>query len=167
MQIPYKLKSSKFLLVIIVSVIGTWFYLKGIGEPTYSQWVSFIQFIVGLYLAANVASKPFNIYNNKKVRINEVISSLQQILINKGQVNWDYAYHIKFQQLFKKDQDRYQETIKSYYKGKGVIAEFKDRLLLISRDQIKQITRDDPILFGQDVITLPEDWVKYFHLIKL
>lgn len=118
-------------------------------------------------MAANVASKPFNIYTNRKKKMNEAISSLQQILINKGQVNWEYAYYIKFQQLFKKDPDRYQDAIKSYYKEKGVIAEFKDRLLIISRDQIKQITRDDPILFGQDVITLPEDWVKYFHLIKL
>ena len=57
MKIPYKLQSIKFWLAIIVLIAGTVFYLMNIGNATYSDWIRFIQWVVGIFMAANVMSK--------------------------------------------------------------------------------------------------------------
>lgn len=60
MKIPYKLRSIKLIIAFVVMVLGTVFFLLGIGDATYDGWVRFIMWIVNVFMVANVASKHFN-----------------------------------------------------------------------------------------------------------
>ena len=44
----------------VVVVFSTIFYVMNIGNATFQQWAEFIKWIVGIYIAGNIMSKPFN-----------------------------------------------------------------------------------------------------------
>jgi len=56
----YKLCSRKLIVMAVVVVFSTIFYVMNIGNATFQQWAEFIKWIVGIYIAGNIMSKPFN-----------------------------------------------------------------------------------------------------------
>ena len=55
----YKLCSVKLIVIIIVTVIGTAFFVMRIGDGAFHDWAEFVLKLVGILVAGNIASKFF------------------------------------------------------------------------------------------------------------
>jgi hypothetical protein len=55
----YKICSLKFIIIAIVIIFSTLFYLMNIGQASYRDWSELIYKLVLIYSAGNITSKFF------------------------------------------------------------------------------------------------------------